>query len=192
MAIEINLTRGYVAIVDDCDADLAEFHWTALERGHAIYGIRGTSTGTYYLHRVILSRILNKEYKELTRKDICDHINGDGQDNTRANLRLVSSKANSGNMRKHKNSKNPYKGVRKSSNPKKPWNGQAYINGKSKSLGNHTTPELAHRAYCIAALRYWGKFANFGENSPFKGMSIAELYAWRQPENEQLSLKDAA
>jgi hypothetical protein len=68
MMIEIQLTKGYVAIVDDEDADLAEFKWTALttEQGK-VYAIRTVGTSGkpnrkhFLLHRVILERIEKRE-----------------------------------------------------------------------------------------------------------------------------------
>ena len=42
------------------------------------------------------------------------------------------------------------------------WLAQITINGEYHYLGYYPTPELAHAAYCEAAVKYHGEFANFG------------------------------
>lgn len=37
-----------------------------------------------------------------------------------------------------------------------------FVNGHLQYLGHHPTPEAAHAAYCEAAIRFFGEFANFG------------------------------
>ncbi len=92
----IELTRGKRAIVDMIDADLAGRSW------HAVPGHRSVANYTFYaarrkgtrhitLHRVILERILGRK---LRIGEECDHIDGNGLNNRRGNLRLVDHRRN--------------------------------------------------------------------------------------------------
>jgi len=85
-----------------------------------------------------------------------DHRNGIRNDNRWSNLRAASQQANSANMKRRKSNKTGFKGV-------SPYKGKycAYIHvgGKTKYLGIHSTPGLAHDAYCRAAAETWGSFA---------------------------------
>jgi hypothetical protein len=88
-----------------------------------------------------------------------DHINGDGLDNRRANLRVCTHSENAKNKRKQRNNISGFKGV--SFNKKmNRWKGQLEINGKSIYLGFYTDPIDAAKAYDEAARKYYGNFAN--------------------------------
>lgn len=83
MSIEIPLTRGYVAIVDDdCPPEILAVKWMAHPHGKTVYAERkkpGTKGGRLKLHREILG--LGPGDDEV------DHIDGDGLNNLRENLR---------------------------------------------------------------------------------------------------------
>jgi hypothetical protein len=92
----IELTRGKQAIIDEIDMDLAGRSW------HAVPGHRSIGNYTFYaarrkgsksitLHRVILERILSRK---LRAGEECDHIDGNGLNNRRCNLRLVDHRRN--------------------------------------------------------------------------------------------------
>jgi hypothetical protein len=92
----IELTRGKYAIIDANDADLIGRSW------HAVPGHRSVGNYTFYaarrrgtkhitLHRVILERILGRK---LRVGEECDHIDGNGLNNRRCNLRLVDHRRN--------------------------------------------------------------------------------------------------
>lgn len=102
------LTQGKSAIVDDVDYPaLSEYSWCVKKCGGLQYAARGIKTGgiqkTILMHRIILD----------ARADVeVDHINGNGLDNRRCNLRLVNSSQNHFNQRKqHKQTSSKYKGV---------------------------------------------------------------------------------
>jgi hypothetical protein len=92
----IELTRGKRAIIDVIDADLAGRSWHAVP-GHpsvgnyTFYAARRKGTRRIALHRVILERILGRK---LRIGEECDHIDGNGLNNRRYNLRLVDHRRN--------------------------------------------------------------------------------------------------
>lgn len=98
------------------------------------------------IHRLILNAKLPLQV---------DHINGNGLDNRRKNLRLVTSQQNNFN-RRPVNSK--YKGVafHKRCNL---WEAKICINQKRMCLGFFKTAQEAARAYNLKAKELFGEFA---------------------------------
>jgi hypothetical protein len=90
-----------------------------------------------------------------------DHINGNGLDNRKANLRLATVAENSQNARRRKDNASGFKGVYWDKYWKR-WKAQIRYDGKCKRLGTFSTPEEAHEAYCRAAQDFHGQFANTG------------------------------
>lgn len=173
MAIEIQLTRGYVAIVDDVDSDLAEMKWCYCGKDNIGYAWHRKGYQYEWLHKLILERILNRP---LEKGELGDHINNNRMDCRRSNLRLATYSQNARNRPEQRDRLSKYKGVSKKKRSKK-WESLFRINGKVTWLGNFATDIDAHRAYCIAALTHHGEFANFGTNSPFKGWTLEQLEA---------------
>ena len=94
-----------------------------------------------------------------------DHINHNGIDNRRANLRLATHRQNSYN-RIHftKNPSSKYKGVSFRKRTKK-WDAKIRYDGKNKHIGSFKDEIEAAKAYDEAAKKYQGEFAalNFKE-----------------------------
>jgi len=158
MTVEITLTRGYTALIDDDDRELALHKWHSREDATTVYVIRSTpringKQQTVLLHRLIMSRMIGRQ---LGTQEFVDHINRNGLDNRRENLRLATSSENSHNSRKHVDNTSGFKGVTRDNNK---WKAQICVNRKVIHLGNFNTPEEAHAAYVEAALKYHGKFA---------------------------------
>jgi len=159
----IPLLRGYVAIVDDVDVDLAGVLWTANARLHTVYACRQTPRGDgkqqmVKLHRVILARMLGRD---LLAGEYVDHKDGNGLNNTRDNLRLATMAQNCANSRKPSTNTSGLKGVCWQKQAGK-WQAQIKVSGKNKYLGLFTSKEAAYAAYCDAAEKYHGEFANDG------------------------------
>lgn len=148
--VEIPLTRGLVALVDDEDAErvLAAGSWYARSGGSTFYAERNAPTRAGRRGRLGL-------HKFLTGFDLTDHINGNGLDNRRANLRQATHAENSRNRRRARNNTSGFKGV-------------SFHKGKSKwhasmrrqHLGYFRTPEVAAIAYDLAVREAYGEFAN--------------------------------
>jgi hypothetical protein len=105
----INLTNGKVALVDDDDYDnINQYRWTTKKNRNTFYAMRrivvnGVRT-TITMHREILG--LPPGNGEIT-----DHCDQDGLNNQKNNLRIVSPKINSWNIRIHSNNTSGYRGV---------------------------------------------------------------------------------
>lgn len=168
MAVEIKLSKTgkhagkYVAIVDDIDADLDNFNWSVQLSPNVKYAIRHTGyaeTRTrLFLHRVILERVLGRS---LEKGESVDHYDNNGLNCSRCNLRVATNPQNAANRSAQKNNKSGYKGVALC-NDRPKWQSKIKVNGKAIHLGYFDTPEKAYAAYCEAAVKYFGEFANFG------------------------------
>lgn len=165
---QISLTGGYSTVVDNEDFDLARLRWHVLVIAHknTVYALRHTERiagvrFTQYLHRVILSRKLRRE---LLRQEHVDHINGDGLDNRRGNLRLATPSQNAFNAPKGKRNSSGFRGVYFHNRAAK-WAAQIRVDGQNHYLGLFDTPESAYSAYCDAARKFRGEFAHFDARS---------------------------
>lgn len=96
---------GLVALVDDEDYEwLNQWTWTAVSthRRNGGYAMRIANSKTTLMHRLILGAPEGAEV---------DHINGNGLDNRRSNLRLATRRQGLANRRRFKNNKSGFKGV---------------------------------------------------------------------------------
>lgn len=151
----IPLTRGYVAIIDAADVSLVEGHdWTTSPNRNVIYAMRGESSDgkrrSIFLHRVILG-VIDTDIQ-------VDHIDLDGLNNRRANLRACSKAENLRNRGAQRNNTSGFKGVTLFSATGR-WHAQITVSGSRKHLGFFDTREAAHAAYVEAASRFHGRFA---------------------------------
>lgn len=87
-----------------------------------------------------------------------DHINRNGLDNRKENLRLCTIKQNSYNAKLSKRNSSGYKGVSKTWNGK--WRARIRVNDIEKHLGVFFTSKEAAQVYDNAAQKYYGEFAN--------------------------------
>ena len=85
-------------------------------------------------------------------KGLIDHMNGNKSDNRINNLRDVFADGNSQNVRKpNRRNKSGFMGVIWFQNK---WRASMSVNGKSKWLGDYSTPEEAHQVYLEAKRKY--------------------------------------
>jgi len=159
--VEIPLTKGQVAYVDDVDADLAAFNWYAVKSGKTFYARRKLprfdgKQKTVGLHQEIARRmgIVGPP----------DHIDRDGRNNRRDNLRPDPNGRNNANKVRFANNTSGYKGVGWCERLGK-WPARIRVNNKLRHLGYYADKIEAAKAYDKAALEAWGEFAvvNFPE-----------------------------
>lgn len=151
MSIEIPLRDGLVALIDEADADLIQgwkFHLVPLKRLNYARGST-PSEKMKYLHRIIMNAPDGMEV---------DHINHNGLDCRRENLRIVSHQQNMRHRRMNHNTNCPYTGVRIAGSSGK-WTSRIKINGVHLYLGTFDTPEQALRVRNAKAIELFGEFA---------------------------------
>lgn len=149
---EIILTKGKIAIVDDEDfEELNKFKWCAFKFGKVWRAFRGTFINKKqrieYMHHRILPCPHGMQI---------DHINGDGLDNRRSNLRIATVSQNQHNVGKCIDNRSGYKGVRKHRNK---WQAFIIIQKKFITIGDFTTPEEANTARKEYADRVLGEYS---------------------------------
>jgi hypothetical protein len=144
---EIQLTRDKIAIVDDdMFEELSKYKWYYHHTGYATR----LSHPKIYMHRIVACSPEGMD---------TDHANGNKLDNRRENLRVCTCSENHRNRVAYHNNTSGYKGVywRKQSHK---WMAQINVNRKFLYLGLFDSPEEAARFYDLAALAYFGDFAN--------------------------------
>lgn len=114
-----------------------------------------------YLHRIVMGA---KKGQHI------DHINGDGRDNRKANLRVTDCSCNMANQRRPVGVSG-FRGVVQSNGDCNAWTARLTLDGKPVYSCGHATPEAAARARDELALKFWGEHAVL--NFPIKGRKQA-------------------
>jgi len=138
------------AIIDDEDFEIvSQYRWCRNSRYALTTIYRGKKKKTVLLmHRFLLNAPKHLEV---------DHINHNGLDNRRANLRLVTKSQNHQNKRGSFRPHCKYKGIYWHTGNKR-W--IARLKGKlHKHLGSFKNKKEAAKAYDKAAKKYFGEFA---------------------------------
>jgi len=152
---EIPLTQGLVALIDDAEFEkLNQFKWYAGRGGKTFYAKRnvlkqnGKKT-TIRMHRIILGIPNDKQV---------DHIDGNGLNNQRVNLRSCT---NAENMRNRHgltaSNTSGYRGVSWNKSRGK-FQARIRVNGLAVYLGRFTTAVEASGVFDAAAQKHYGDF----------------------------------
>lgn len=157
---EIPLSQGKVALVSDEDYDhLCQYRWCAHRGGprSSAYAVRNTGKWPHRTHTQMHRVIAERMGLEIAGLEV-DHINGDGLDNRRSNLRVATAAENRRNRRRSSNNSSGYKGVSFNRHARK-WAAHIGTGGAFLHLGYFVSKEDAAREYDSAARKYFGAFA---------------------------------
>ncbi len=158
--IEIELTQGKVAIIDEEDwFKIRGFNWHMNHEragrmyAHAMFNWNRNKHQSFKLHRILLSVNTNQ---------IIDHINRQTLDNRKSNLRICSRNQNQHNHGVSKKNKSGFIGVYYNKKDHK-WFAQIRNNNKLIYIGYFTNPIEAARARDKKAIELHGEFAKLNE-----------------------------
>ncbi len=155
--------KGIKAQVDDEDYDRINiFNWTVSKskHGNTMYAYKNIfaghkNIGNIKMHRYIMG-LMAGDNREV------DHIDGNGLNNQKSNLRICSHIQNSANRGSHRNSISKYAGVGFSKERNK-WTAQITHNYKMYALGRFLTEKEAAIAYNKKAVELFGEFAKLNK-----------------------------
>jgi len=154
--IEVPLTQGRVALIDDEDAErVLAYKWHAwwCAKGGRWYAMRTVQVGKLRrcvrLHRFIVNAPDGVQV---------DHIDRDSLNNRRSNLRFATHGQNQTNKKRHRTNKTGFKGVYWHK-AKRTFVAQVRCGGVTYSLVGFNTAQDAARARDMLAKRYHGEFA---------------------------------
>jgi len=158
--IEIPLTQGKVAFIDDEDYELvSQYKWCAVKDGNTYYAATNTSRKNpprkhIKMHRLILGA---------KKGQLIDHVNFNGLDNRKENIRFATIGENN-HRQTNSRGKSKYFGVCWNKQNNK-WVSRIRYNGERLYLGYFSNEVEAAKAYDSSAKNLFGVFArcNFDE-----------------------------
>lgn len=140
----IPLTQNKFVIVDDDDFhELSKYKWYAHNKGYTFVADRRPRSGESDLTTISMHR----EILQCRNGFEVDHINGNGLDNRKENLRIVTDRENHQNLHIKKSSNYPGVSWNKQ---KEQWTAQIRISGKLQFLGSYDDEKSAGIVYAMA------------------------------------------
>ena len=154
----IPVTGGRFAIVDNADYDeLAIYNWYGVKNGRTFYAQRLVETNEIVRKRNIIG--MHRQLFDVPAGKVVDHINHNGLDNRRANLRIVTRAQNSWHNRKYRGDfTSQYKGV-SWENGRGRWRAKIAYNRRNVFIGYFDDEVSAARAYDAKAKELFGEYA---------------------------------
>lgn len=153
--VMVQTSNGHVVKIDAADLELVcKWSWFAMKKRNVFYACRNTYAGggragrrtrRVYMHQQIMA----------AEGTIVDHLNGDGLDNRRCNLRFATASQNQRNRAgADVDSKSGIRGVCWHKQRGK-WAASIRVDGKNVSLGLYACPEEAREARARGEEKYW-------------------------------------
>jgi len=103
---ELRLPSGHIAHIDDADMPIIAGHrWQAFKQKSGLVYVASYERSGGKMHWTLLHRLLMPDVPRI------DHINGNGLDNRRANLRQATHTQNMQNRKRSKSNRSGFKGV---------------------------------------------------------------------------------
>lgn len=151
------MTRGKFAIVDPEDYPrFAKHKWFLAKSPTGSYAARWQRQKAKNTRKRIW---MHREIIQIPPKMVCDHINRNGLDNRKANLRPATVSQNLCNRTKRKTKTlSKYKGLEWDKNQRK-WKVRIQLNNRKINLGSFTNEIDAAKAYDKAAKKLFKEFA---------------------------------
>ena len=156
----IKLNNDSLALVDDEDFErLSAYRWSYHQGGRSKTGYARTSIGTCVKTKVRIRAFMHELILASSPGLIIDHIDGNGLNNQKLNLRLITSIQSQGNIGIKSNNTSGYKGVTFSKSSRK-WIAQINMGGgQIKRLGSFSNIKEAAIVYNEAAILRFGECA---------------------------------
>lgn len=151
--MNVELSNGGYAIIDEEDwIKVKNYTWRRLDANTTSYAITKINGDTVYMHRLI-GRIPDNL--------VTDHINGNGLDNRKENLRACTQAQNLRSNGPYRESTCPeYRGVRDTKRSlSKPYQARIKKDGKQRHIGYFSDPREAAEAYDEKARELFGEYA---------------------------------
>lgn len=153
----IPIGHGMFATVDDEDFQaMSTYTWHRQKGVNTFYAATNVRKGNRYV-TVGMHRMINETPDGLHT----DHRDGNGLNNTRANLRTATRTENQRNRQPNRKGTSTYKGVYWD-RQKSMWRASIRVNGQLKHIGLFTDQRVAAQAYAERAALEFGEFANTG------------------------------
>lgn len=152
--MEIVIGKPQILLIDPEDMDIFyAYEWHPVYRGQTSYAVASTRENgkqkVLFLHRLIMRALPSQRV---------DHIDRNGLNNQRSNLRFVTARQNVQNQGPSRGRR--FKGVDRLKNCKtERWRARITIDGKDFTLGIFSSEEEAAHCYNIAAKNNFGEFA---------------------------------
>jgi len=166
----IPLTQGKFAIVDAEDYDwLVQYKWHCRHNRNKFYAYRNKARKTISMHRQLIGD---------TNALLVDHIDGNGLNNRKSNLRICTAAQNTYNKHPRSNSHSRYKGLTWHKRNKR-WEVQIIKSSKRTFIGSFDNELNAAMAYDRKAEQLFGEFAylNFPQLAEFRKFARKIIFA---------------
>ena len=174
----IPLTQGFYAYVDAEDyEELNQWRWYT----YSGYAVRYENGKRIYMHREIMKPPKGK---------VVDHINQNGFDNTRGNMRNVTHQQNMHNTGKRVGTASIYKGVARGGRARK-WYAALKCGNDRSRAGPFEDEAEAARAYDRMAVELFKECARLNFPEEWPPQRRARVYADAHEKREALSAKAA-